>query len=77
MKLPIYKDEDKISGKIDIKIDGKNKLDHMGIKIELIGLIETDSKFILGSTFMSNGLDLEPSGTLYGNKEFDFSFDVF
>lgn len=29
------------------------------------------------SSFMCNGFDLEPSGTLYADKTYEFSFDVF
>lgn len=49
----------------------------MGIRVELVGLIEIYSQSEKGSTFMTNGLDLEPSGTLYNDKTYDFSFDVF
>ena len=49
----------------------------MGIRVELIGQIEIYSQSEKGSTFMTNGLDLEPSGTLYNDKSYEFSFDVF
>ncbi len=76
-KIPLFIKDDKVSGKIDIKLDRKKKLNHMGIRIELVGLIEIYSDGEKGSTFMCNGIDLEPSGTLYNDKTYDFSFDIF
>lgn len=45
--------------------------------MELIGQIDLSSENEKGSNFMCNGFDLEPSGTLYQDKMYDFSFDVF
>ena len=76
-KIPLFVKDEKISGKIDIKLERGRKLDHMGIRVELIGMIEVKSSSEKNSTFMCNGFDLEPSGTLYTDKIYDFSFDVF
>ncbi len=76
-KIPLFIKNDKISGTIDIKLDRKQKLDHMGIRVELIGIIEIDLDQEKNSTFMCNGFDLAPSGTLYSDKTFDFNFDIF
>ena len=67
----------KISGKIDIKLEQGRNLSHKGIKVELIGQIECKSEEEKSSSFMCNGFDLEPSGTLYNDKSLDFRFDVF
>lgn len=77
MKIPLFIRDQKVSGTIDIKIDKKKKLDHMGIRVELIGQIDLVSEVEKGSSFMCNGFDLEPSGTLYSDKTYDFCFDVF
>lgn len=77
VKLPVYASDDKINGRVEVKLDKKKKFDHMGIKVELIGLIETNSDKILGSTFMSNAMDLEAPGSLSDDKSFEFSFAVF
>lgn len=45
--------------------------------MELIGTIEVNSNKVLASNFMSNALDLEPSGTLSNDMNYDFQFDVF
>ena len=36
-----------------------------------------NSTKVLASNFMSNAMDLEPSGTLYNDMNYDFHFDVF
>ena len=40
----------------------------MGIRVELVGLIDISSDTEKGSSFMCNGFDLEPSGTIYSDK---------
>lgn len=74
-KIPIYKGEDKISGKIDVR--SRKKFDHNGIKVELIGLIEIGSDSSQSSAFMTNGLDLEPPGTKGDDQTYPFSFPIF
>jgi len=74
-KLPLYIGNDKVTGRIDIH--SSKKFDHMGIRVELIGLIEVNNEAAASSTFMSNGLDLEPPGSLAGSKSFNFAFNVF
>jgi vacuolar protein sorting-associated protein 26 len=74
-KLPLYTGSEKVTGRIDIH--SAKKSDHMGIRVELIGLIEVKNEVSSTSTFMSNGLDLEAPGSLTGSKSFDFAFNVF
>lgn len=76
-KIPLFIKDQKVTGKIDIKLDNQKRLSHSGIKVELIGKIDIKSENALGSNFMCNGFDLEPSGTLYSDKTYDFNFDVF
>lgn len=76
-KIPLFIKDQKIAGKIDIKLEKSQKLSHSGIKVELIGRIDIQSRTEKGSTFMCNGFDLEPSGTLYSDKTYNFNFDVF
>ena len=74
-KIPIYKGDEKISGKIDIS--SKKKFDHMGIKVELIGMIEYITEEAQSSIFMSNGIDLEPPSTQTEDRTYNFNFPVF
>lgn len=74
-KLPLYIGDEKVSGKIEVRT--KKKFDHMGVKVELIGLIEVNTDAATNSTFMSNGLDLEAPGSISEDKTFNFSFNIF
>lgn len=75
LKLPVYKGDDKISGRVEVR--SRKKFEHMGIKVELVGLIEVAGDVVQSSTFMSNGLDLEPPGTKTDDQVYNFSFAVF
>ncbi len=74
-KLPLYVGDEKVSGKIEVRT--KKKFDHMGVKVELIGLIEVNTDAGTNSTFMSNGLDLEAPGYISEDRTFNFSFNIF
>ena len=74
-KLPLYIGDEKVTGRIEVRT--KKKFDHMGIKVELIGLIEVNTDAATNSTFMSNGLDLEAPGSISEDKSFNFSFNIF
>lgn len=76
-KLPLYINNDSLKARLDIRLDKKKKLDHYGIKAELIGLIEIVGDSTATSTFMSSGIDLEPSGSLNDDMSYDFDFKVF
>lgn len=77
-KLPVYAGNESYRGKVEVRLDSKTKkLDHYGIKAELIGLIEIVGDAAATSTFMSSGVDLEPPGSLSDDKSYDFEFKVF
>ncbi|KAL4461707.1 hypothetical protein ABPG73_005699 [Tetrahymena malaccensis] len=75
-KLPVYTGEDDISGIIDVRIKGK-KLEHQGIRVELVGHIEVTYDNKQNSDFMSMARELEPAGTLFEDKKFKFLFPKF
>ena len=77
VKLPLFTGDDDISGTVTVSIGKSKKFEHTGIRVELIGKIEsyTDSK--LSSDFMSMGRELEPVGTLTEDKTYTFAFNKF
>lgn len=76
-KLPLFVGDDKLRGEVEIRPQGGKKFEHMGIKVELIGQIDVASEKVVSSNFMSLGSDIEPSGSLMGDKTYPFSFDHF
>lgn len=76
-KLPLYTGNESLKARLDVRLDKKKKMEHYGIKAELIGLIEVVGDTTATSTFMSSGIDLEPSGSLNDDKSYDFDFKIF
>ena len=75
-KLPTFNDRENVTGKVIINLNKTKKMEHTGIKIELVGLIENlqDKKNV--SRFISLAKDLEPPGSLsteITNLPFSFS----
>jgi vacuolar protein sorting-associated protein 26 len=76
IKLPTFYDRENVTGKVIINLNKLKNIEHKGIKIELLGVIEnlTDKKNI--SKFITLIRDLEPPGAL--NNEvttLNFSFN--
>jgi vacuolar protein sorting-associated protein 26 len=64
IKLPTYHDRENITGKVIINLNKIKTLEHKGVKIELMGVIENllDKKNVL--RFIALTRDLEPPGTI-------------
>jgi len=39
-KAPVFKDGEDIKGQVSIQLNKNKKIDHLGIRVELIGVIE-------------------------------------
>ena len=55
-------------------VKGK-RIEHLGIRVELIGVIENLYDKNQNTTFLSLVRDLEPPGVLTDNVSYDFSFN--
>jgi len=65
-----------VKGQVQILFkSGNNKLEHLGIKIELVGVIENLFDKTQTTKFLSLMRDLEPPGTLTDSGTYDFSFN--
>ena len=74
MKLPAFYDKENVTGEVEIQLTSKS-FDHNGIKIMLLGIIEstTDAKNV--SQFITLTKELDPPGTLYNQvNKFKFAF---
>jgi vacuolar protein sorting-associated protein 26 len=56
-------------------LKGKSKVDHLGIRVELIGVIENLFDKNQSTNFINLGQELEPAGTLTDSVEYTFSFN--
>lgn len=57
-----FHDRESVSGKIVINLNKAKKLEHMGIKVEVIGLIQLDKDKANPSRFIALTRDIEPPG---------------
>ena len=76
-QMPLFMGDDSVKGEVEIRLNEVRKMEHLGIKIELIGQIDVTNEKVISSNFMSLGNDLEPSGTLHDDKVYQFKFDYF
>lgn len=73
-KLCLFSAKDAISGNVHLTPGGGKKIEHIGIKIELIGEIEMLYDRGNPYEFLSLVRELEPPGDLSSNKTYPFEF---
>lgn len=66
------KDGEDIKGEVGITLNKNKRIDHTGIRVELIGVIENQFDKNQNSTFLQIVRDLEPPGALTDNVTYDF-----
>ena len=74
-ELLIYKAGDIIEGKIKVVLPPGKKLEHIGIRLEVIGLIDMYYDRSNSTEFCSRCSELSPAGVLTSTTEYAFSFE--
>jgi len=74
-KVPVYTSSEKVRGTVRAEIPQGKKVEHLGIKIELVGRIEMF--YDRGGThdFVSLVKEIEPPSVVYDSKDWEFEFD--
>ncbi|KAK6591137.1 vacuolar sorting targeting 26 [Cryptosporidium xiaoi] len=72
----IFSDGEDISGLATVAIRPGKKLDHQGIRVEVIGQIDVIYDQSSSYDFFSITKDLEPSGSLYETKHYKWRFNA-
>ena len=62
-----YAKED-IKGSVNIHVPGRNRLEHTGISIQLIGVVIDFSNGVVTHEFLQEERSLEPAGVIMGKK---------
>mmetsp|Transcript_105231 Transcript_105231/g.226912 ORF Transcript_105231/g.226912 Transcript_105231/m.226912 type:complete len:304 (-) Transcript_105231:154-1065(-) len=75
-ELLIYEGQESVSGNVAVVVPGGKKVDHLGIKIEMIGLIELYYDKGNSIKFTTLVRELEPAGTLNSSREYPFEFST-
>jgi vacuolar protein sorting-associated protein 26 len=74
-ELPLFREDEDIHGVLTVKVDTGKRLEHTGLKLELLGLIEVPLDRSAGYEFTNSVRELQPSGeTLEGEHTFSFDF---
>ncbi|GMI16491.1 hypothetical protein TrLO_g12856 [Triparma laevis f. longispina] len=74
-KVPVYTGTDKVEGTLSLTLPQGKKLDHLGIKVELIGRVEMFYDRGGVHDFTSLVKEVDAPGTIYDSKEYPLSFD--
>jgi len=70
----LFAANDNITGTVEVEVAGNRKLEHTGVKVELIGLIELLQDRSNTYEFTSLVRELEPPGELAASKSYPFEF---
>jgi len=70
----IYADGEDICGTADVSVRPNKKIDHQGVKVELIGQVEVLNDKSAGYDFFCISKDMEPPGTLFESKQYKWKF---
>jgi vacuolar protein sorting-associated protein 26 len=68
-------DGEDVRGQVLINLNKGKKLDHLGIRVELVGIIENLYDKNQNSIFLQLVRDLEPPGALTDNMTYEFKFN--
>lgn len=72
--LPLYEDGETVKGEVTVRLREGRKLDHVGIKVQLLGMIESQLDVITSSDFLSMATELALPGLLVNPESYPFEF---
>jgi len=70
----IYADGEDVCGTADVSVRPNKKIDHQGVKVELIGQVEVLNDKSASYDFFCISKDVEPPGTLFESKQYKWKF---
>lgn len=73
-KLPLYLDGETVKGTVNIRVKDGRRVDHKGIKIQLIGSIESNNDGLNFDNFLYLGQELSAPAELTHPSSFQFEF---
>mmetsp|Transcript_66258 Transcript_66258/g.130391 ORF Transcript_66258/g.130391 Transcript_66258/m.130391 type:complete len:311 (+) Transcript_66258:96-1028(+) len=76
VEIPIYTGQENISGVVDVQVPAGKKIEHQGIRIEMIG--QTELYYDKGNNIKFTSLvrELETAGTMMVTKSYPFEFST-
>lgn len=73
-KLPVYKDGESVKGTVTIRTKEGRKVEHLGVKVQLLGSIETNIDGLVSSEFLSLATELAAPAQLSHPETYPFEF---
>lgn len=73
-KMPVYKDGESVKGTVTVRTKEGRKVEHLGLKVQLLGLIETNIDGLVSSEFLSLATELASPGSLTHPEQYPFEF---
>ncbi|VEU23551.1 DEKNAAC104523 [Brettanomyces naardenensis] len=73
-KIPLYKDGETVKGQVTIRMRDNKRVEHTGIKIQLLGTIEMNNDGVQSDDFVSLAHELASPGELRHPETFPFEF---
>lgn len=72
--LPIYEDGESVKGEVTVRLREGKTVEHIGVKVQLLGSIESPLDVISSSDFLSLATELASPGVLTGAESYPFEF---
>lgn len=72
--LPIYKDGESVKGTVTIRTKEGKKVEHLGVKVQLLGTIETNTDNLTSLEFLSLATELAAPSQLSHPETYSFEF---
>lgn len=73
-KLPIYKDGESVKGTVTIRTREGRKVEHLGVRVQLLGSIETNTDSVVSDDFLSMATELAAPSQLMHPETYPFEF---
>ncbi|CUM65451.1 uncharacterized protein PRCAT00003090001 [Priceomyces carsonii] len=73
-KLPIYKDGESVKGSVTVRTKEGRKVDHMGVKVQLLGVIDINTDGSVSDEFLSMATELAAPSQLTHPETYPFEF---
>ncbi|ODV94327.1 hypothetical protein PACTADRAFT_4271 [Pachysolen tannophilus NRRL Y-2460] len=73
-KLPLYEDGETVRGQVTVRVIDNKRIEHQGIKVQLLGAIETTADSIKNDEFLTLTTELVSPGDLRHSETFAFEF---
>lgn len=72
--LPIYEDGETVKGEVTVRLKEGKAVEHVGIKVQLLGSIESPLDVISSSEFLSLATELASPAVLSNSESYPFEF---